>query len=225
MMAEIKIHVFHTGEACVAPDLPFGGEHCSTIKASGAFAKKSERLWLPVSAYLIECSHGKIIFDCGWHRNMSPDGVFDKKAQIKSLGSLPLYVTNQGRIEKGLAIDEQLAALGIHPADLDLVLLSHLDCDHTNGLNLVADAKQILVSKDELLFAENKTPVNRIRYNADWWRSTKMQTLPSLSIRYGKEGVTSHPFIISRVPSGSSISSFSLSLPAGSMSNSVCCPK
>lgn len=176
MMAEIKIHVFHTGEVCVAPDLPFGGEHCSTIKASGAFAKKSERLWLPVSAYLIECSHGKIIFDCGWHRNMSPDGVFDKKAQIKSLGSLPLYVTNQGRIEKGLAIDEQLAALGIHPADLDLVLLSHLDCDHTNGLNLVADAKQILVSKDELLFAENKTPVNRIRYNADWWRSTKMQT-------------------------------------------------
>lgn len=176
MMAEIKIHVFHTGEACVAPDLPFGGEYCSTIKASGAFAKKSERLWLPVSAYLIECSHGKIIFDCGWHRNMSPDGVFDKKAQIKSLGSLPLYVTNQGRIEKGLAIDEQLAALGIHPADLDLVLLSHLDCDHTNGLNLVADAKQILVSKDELLFAENKTPVNRIRYNADWWRSTKMQT-------------------------------------------------
>jgi len=176
MMAEIKIHVFHTGEVCVAPDLPFGGEHCSTIKASGAFAKKSERLWLPVSAYLIECSHGKIIFDCGWHRNMSPDGVFDKKAQIKSLGSLPLYVTNQGRIEKGLATDEQLAALGIHPADLDLVLLSHLDCDHTNGLNLVADAKQILVSKDELLFAENKTPVNRIRYNADWWRGTKMQT-------------------------------------------------
>ena len=56
------------------------------------------------------------------------------------------------------------------------MLLSHLDCDHTNGLNLVADAKQILVSKDELLFAENKTPVNRIRYNADWWRSTKMQT-------------------------------------------------
>jgi len=148
-MAEIKIHVFHTGEVCVAPELPFGGEHCSTIKASGVFAKKSERLWLPVSAYLIECDHGKILFDCGWHRDMSPVGVFDKKAQVKSLGSLPLYVTNQGRMEKGAAIDEQLSALGIHPADLDLVLLSHLDCDHANGLKLVADAKQILVSKDE----------------------------------------------------------------------------
>ena len=175
-MAEIKIHVFHTGEVCVAPELPFGGEHCSAIKASGVFAKKSERLWLPVSTYLIECDHGKILFDCGWHRDMSPNGVFDKDAQVKSLGSLPLYVTNQGRLEKGAAIDEQLAALGIHPADLDLVLLSHLDCDHANGLKLVADAKQILVSKDELLFAESKTLVNRIRYNEDWWNGTKMQT-------------------------------------------------
>lgn len=174
-MAEIKVHVFHTGEVCVAPELPFGGEHCSAIKASGVFAKKSERLWLPVSAYLIECAHGKILFDCGWHRDMSPNGIFDKKAQIKSLGSLPLYMTNQGRMEKDAAIDEQLAALGICPADLDLVLLSHLDCDHANGLKLVADAKQILVSKDELLFAENKTLVNRIRYNADWWNGTKMQ--------------------------------------------------
>lgn len=175
-MAEIKIHVFRTGEVCVAPDLPFGGVHCSTIRASGIFAKRSERLWLPISAYLIECPHGKVLFDCGWHREMSPNGVLDKKAQIKSLGSLPLYVTNQGQIEKGAAIHEQLAAMGICPADLDMVLLSHLDCDHANGLKLVADAKQILVSKDELLFAENGTPVNRIRYNADWWRGTKLQT-------------------------------------------------
>lgn len=56
------------------------------------------------------------------------------------------------------------------------MLLSHLDCDHANGLKLVADAKKILVSKDELRFAENGSPVNRIRYNADWWRGTKMQT-------------------------------------------------
>lgn len=56
-LANIKIHIFHTGEVCVAPELPFGGEHCSTIKASGIFARKFERLWLPVSAYLIECPH------------------------------------------------------------------------------------------------------------------------------------------------------------------------
>ena len=175
-MSKTRIHVFHTGEVCVAPGLPFGGEHCGIVEASGILTKKSERLWLPVSAYLIECCHKKILLDCGWHRDMSPNGIFDKKAQIKSLGSRLLYKTNQGKLEKGAAVDEQLAALGIHPADLDLVLLSHLDCDHANGLKLVANSKQILVSKDELLFAQSKTLVNRIRYNADWWRQTKLQT-------------------------------------------------
>ena len=38
-MPEIKIHMFHTGKVCVAPELPFSGERCSTLKASGVFAK------------------------------------------------------------------------------------------------------------------------------------------------------------------------------------------
>lgn len=108
-MSEIKIHIFHIGKVCVAPELP-------------------------------------------------------------------LYFTNQVVVESSAAIDEQLAARGVAPVDWDAVLLSHLDCDHANGLKLVADAKKILVLKDELRFAENGSPVNRIRYNADWWRGTKMQT-------------------------------------------------
>mgnify|MGYP000085673535 FL=1 len=107
---------------------------------------------------------------------MSPHGVFERRAQIRSLGSLPLYFTNQVVVESSAAIDEQLAARGVEPVDWDTVLLSHLDCDQANGLKLVADAKKILVLKDELRFAENGSPVNRIRYNADWWRGTKMQT-------------------------------------------------
>ena len=56
-----------------------------------------------------------------------------------------------------------------------MVLLSHLDCDRANGLKLVSDAKQILVSEDELRFARNHTPVNLIRYNPRWWRGTKIR--------------------------------------------------
>lgn len=74
-MSEIKIHIFHIGKVCVAPELPFGGEHYSALKASGVLDRKSKRLWLPVSAYLIECAHGNVLFDCGWHRDMSPHGV------------------------------------------------------------------------------------------------------------------------------------------------------
>ena len=175
-MSEFTIHIFHTGTVCVAPDLPFGGEHCSPLKASGFFGRQKDRIWLPVSAYLIEGKHGKILFDCGWNRDVSPAGQFDKKAQIKSLGGFPLYKTNQGIIPLKEAIDEQLSAISIHPEDLDLVLLSHLDCDHANGLKLVADAKKILVSEEELKFAINGSLVNRIRYNSAWWKGTNMET-------------------------------------------------
>ena len=90
--------------------------------------------WLPVSAYLIEHPKGKFLVDTGWAREMSPNGEFDKKAQIKSLGTVMLYEVNQGRIGLGQCIDEQLLAIGIRDSDLDAVLLIHLDCDHANGL-------------------------------------------------------------------------------------------
>ncbi len=86
-MAGIKIHVFHTGEVCVSPNLPFGGDNCNVIKASGIFEKKENRLWLPVSAYLIEHPRGRFLVDTGWARDMSPEGVFDRKAQIRSMKS------------------------------------------------------------------------------------------------------------------------------------------
>ena len=140
--------------------------------------QQEEKPKLRVAAYC-RGAHGNVLFDCGWHRDMSPHGVFERRAQIRSLGSLPLYFTNQVVVESSAAIDEQLAARGVAPVDWDAVLLSHLDCDHANGLKLVADAKKILVLKDELRFAENGSPVNRIRYNANWWRGTKMQTFDS----------------------------------------------
>lgn len=165
-MSEIKIHILHTGSVCVSPYLPYGGEHCNIIKASGIFGKKSDRLWLPVSCYLIEHPKGKVLVDTGWHRDMSPNGVFDKKAQIKSLGSPILYLVNQGVLEKGAAINEQLNEMGIKTADLDYVVVTHLDCDHANGLEQVADAGNIMVAADEVKCAEKNSAV---RYKKKWW--------------------------------------------------------
>lgn len=166
-MSEIKIHVFHTGEVCVAPDLPFGGDNSNAVKASGVFGKKEDRVWLPVSAYLIEHPKGRFLVDTGWARDMSPEGEFNKRAQIKSLGSVLLYEVNQGRIESGQCIDEQLLAMGIRDTDLDAVLLTHLDCDHANGLKQVKGAKKFLVAADEVRFASKIT--SKVRYYKGWW--------------------------------------------------------
>ncbi|MBP3832941.1 MAG: hypothetical protein ILA03_03150 [Bacteroidaceae bacterium] len=40
-MEKIKIHVLRTGEVRVSPYLPFGGDDCSLLKASGITTPKS----------------------------------------------------------------------------------------------------------------------------------------------------------------------------------------
>lgn len=170
----MKIHVFHTGDVHVSPYLPFGGDNCNIIKASGITTPKKDWIWLPVSAYLIEHPKGRILVDTGWHREMSPDGVYNRKAQIKSLGSWQLYMVNQGRIAKGQAIDEQLAKMGLKPSDIDYVLLTHLDCDHVNGLTQLKGARHILVARDEMDNIK-KGLTERIRYQERWWKGMDLE--------------------------------------------------
>ena len=43
-MSNIKIHVFHCGKVCVAPDIPFGGEKTNIIKASGLLTPKKQTI-------------------------------------------------------------------------------------------------------------------------------------------------------------------------------------
>ncbi len=40
----ITIEVLHAGRVCVSKYLPFGGDDCSTIRASGIFGSDSERI-------------------------------------------------------------------------------------------------------------------------------------------------------------------------------------
>ena len=99
---------------------------------------------------------------------MSPHGFFDRKAQVKSLGSRLLYLANQGIVEEGMALDEQLCEKDIAPADIDFLLLTHLDCDHANGLRPLANAKHILASRDEMEGA-SRGLVSKVRYQKIWW--------------------------------------------------------
>lgn len=175
-MNTIKIHILHTGDVRVSPYLPFGGDKCSILNASGMTTPKSKWIWLPVCCYYIETPKGKFLFDTGWHRDMSPDGVYDKRAQIRSLGSRLLYNVNQGVLPKGDAVDEQLAAMGVRPSDLDYVQLSHMDCDHANGLKLVAESKNILVSRAEMDGTKRCDFQTKIRFQKRWWNGTKLRT-------------------------------------------------
>lgn len=188
-MSGIKIHILHTGDVCVSPYLPFGGD-CGVLKATGLTTPHRKWLWLPVFCYLIEHPQGRILVDTGWSRTMSPQGTSDRWAQIRSLGSLPLYLCNQGVLPEGQSVAEQLQAMGLKDSDLDYVLLTHLDCDHANGLDGVAHAKQILCSSAEMRFAERGGIVNRVRYQPRWWSRIALRTFDW----NGTEGPANHSF-------------------------------
>ncbi|QNQ83680.1 N-acyl homoserine lactonase family protein [Lactobacillus sp. PV037] len=164
-MNNYKLHLFHTGKVRIEPELAFGGDHASLAKASGFSLRRSPKIWLPVSVFLIESPHGLLLLDTGWSRSMSPNGEFDKKAQIKSLGSRILYHVNQGVVPYGKTASEQLAQKGISPKDIQAVIISHLDCDHANGLDQFKNAKRVLVSKQEYEYARK----HRIRFYKKWW--------------------------------------------------------
>ena len=107
----IKIHILHCGTI--------------TIPANMAYIKDSalHRVTLPVSVYLIEHPvHGKILVETGLSADCNE--------------VMPKYLRDFYRphVEKGLTAVSQLAAMGIRPEDIDLVLITHNDVDHTCAL-------------------------------------------------------------------------------------------
>lgn len=62
--------------------------------------------------------------------------------------------------------------MGIQPQDLDYVWMSHLHCDHADGLRLVKDAKHILVSEEEYRAAKK----DHLHYLPKEWKGVDLDT-------------------------------------------------
>lgn len=163
----MRIQIFQTGKVYVSHALPFKDEvknpnplQLSLLSLYG----RRNRIWLPVSAYLIEHGNYKILVDTGWHRDISPDGEYNRRAQVKHMG-LGHFLLNQGIVPKGESLIEQLAKLNLAPEDLDCVIMTHLHTDHASGLRALKNAKRILVSSAELRDTEQYP----IRYVSSMW--------------------------------------------------------
>ena len=170
----MRIRVLQTGKVYVSHALPFkdSAKNPNPLQLSllSLYGRRN-RIWLPVSAYLIEHGDYKILVDTGWHRDISPDGEYNRRAQVKHMG-LGHFLLNQGLVPKGESLVEQLAALNIAPEDLDFVIMTHLHTDHASGLKSVRGAKKILVSAPELA----DTKKFSIRYVSSMWDDVKLET-------------------------------------------------
>lgn len=177
-MDKIKIHVLHCGEVQVDKALPFHEETLNPVAYTGLFRSNKNQIKLPVSAYLIEHPKGKILIDTGWHTDI-------RNNQQQYLGKFH-YMINKGFLPKNKAIDEQLLLMGIKPKDIDYVVLTHLHSDHVSGLKLVKEAKNILVSKEELEDARK----DKLRYIHHMWEGINFQTFEMIKSKYGPNNLS-----------------------------------
>lgn len=163
MNKEIKIHVMHTGTVIVDEALPFGYKNNPPMAWTGMFRSKKHQIKIPVSVYLIEHPKGLVLIDTGWHTD-------NRKHQLKNLSFQ--YPVNKVELPEGQAVHEQLIKLGYKPSDIDYILMSHMHCDHADGLRLVKNAKNILVSEEEYEAISN----DKMHYLPHEWKGVHLNT-------------------------------------------------
>lgn len=164
-MPETTVHILQTGRVQVSPNLP--------LKTSGnplavVVCPERERIWLPVSAYLVQTTHGNLLFDTGWGRAI--------RGNQRAYLHFPNYIPNTGELPEGQELTTLLAGCGVAPRDLDAVLFSHLDLDHASGLHEVAGlavdgAHRVLVSREEWDAAAE----SHVRYVKEMWAGVDVE--------------------------------------------------
>jgi len=90
---------------------------------------------VPVPAFLIEHPRGRVLFDAGLH----PDARRDPAARLGA--GAAFYTVELGDDEH---VGGRLAALDIDPADVDLLIVSHLHFDHMGGAALLPNARLVV---------------------------------------------------------------------------------
>jgi glyoxylase-like metal-dependent hydrolase (beta-lactamase superfamily II) len=101
------------------------------------------KVYNPYFMYVITHSRGTVLFDTGVHPEM---GTNPQARLGEAAASFDARVTPEDHIERCLA------RIGMTPADIDLVVVSHLHFDHAGGLEWLTHAP-VMVQREELGFA------------------------------------------------------------------------
>ena len=110
-----------------------------TMQLAGLLAGEHGRVRVPVPAFLIDHPKGRVVFDTGVH----PDTVHDP---VKRLGDLAQFF--QVELGAGEGIVPRLAALGVDPATIERVVVSHLHFDHAGGLDAIPNARLVVQRRE-----------------------------------------------------------------------------
>jgi glyoxylase-like metal-dependent hydrolase (beta-lactamase superfamily II) len=129
--ASVRVHPLRTAEMLAPPrfyDRP--GGPLGTLR--GLLAPRSRFFALPIPAFLVEHpSAGPILIDAGLHARVADD----VRAALGRRAALAFDIT----MEPSWAVPAQLRERGVDPADVRLVVMTHLHYDHASGLSQFSD--------------------------------------------------------------------------------------
>jgi N-acyl homoserine lactone hydrolase len=101
----------------------------------------------PILAYLIETRNGRILFDVGCDYAKITDPYLRAEYYDEET-----FAFGAPDMQEAQRLPQHLAKLGLTPADIDVVFLSHLHFDHVGGLCDVCGA-EVHVQEDEFVSA------------------------------------------------------------------------
>jgi N-acyl homoserine lactone hydrolase len=126
------------------------------------------KVYNPYFMYVVKHPEGTLLFDSGAHPVLGTDPA-------SRLGDAAADF--QVKLSPDDAIEPRLASIGLTPADIDVVVESHLHFDHAGGLAWLTHAP-ILVQRQELAFAFNPPVYQELIYTrADYDMDLNWQEL------------------------------------------------
>ncbi|MFC6835691.1 N-acyl homoserine lactonase family protein [Halomarina ordinaria] len=143
-LGDIRIHAIRTGRVAVkrahrvlaGPDVTRFGSIVLDPRWTD---------WLPVTCFLVEHPETTVMIDAGETARTAEPGYFDCDLGTRLVYDRLLRFDVHSDDESG----PQLDRLGVDPANVDIVAMTHLHGDHTGGLHHFPNAR-FLASRTEL---------------------------------------------------------------------------
>ena len=146
-------------------------------------AEPEERAELPVSCFLLRHPQGNVLFDTGCHPSVETDGEARWGGLVKFMTPI---------LRPGENVIAELATLDLTPDDIDLVVNSHLHCDHC-GCNEFFKNASFLIHAKEIAVVEDADMEGKGYFRADWDHPMPMEAVEAEKDIFGDERLIALP--------------------------------
>jgi glyoxylase-like metal-dependent hydrolase (beta-lactamase superfamily II) len=141
--ATVALHPLLTGRMSSPPGWFLRSEgRLAARHAFGIGVAKKELVDVPVPAFLVEHpGAGLILIDTGFHPSVAVN-------PRQNLGRVALFAYKDVQMDPGQAVSAQLRERGLAPADVRVVIMTHLHADHASAISEFPEAT-FMVSQRE----------------------------------------------------------------------------